>query len=96
MKRDKLDKKTEPGVFIGYSDTFKAHRVFQPQYGKILITRDVVFMEDEKWDWSSKGQASVKLQPKENDVDDQPIRGTRPLADIYARRNVAVMEPIGI
>ena len=46
VKRDKLDKKAEPGVFIGYSNTSKAYRIFQPHTGKILVSRDVKFMED--------------------------------------------------
>ena len=50
IKRDKLDKKTEPGIFIGYSTLSKAYGIFQPQSGKILISRNVVFMEDEAWD----------------------------------------------
>ena len=57
-----------------------------------------MFMEDEVWDWNlenEKGKALVNLQLNENDVDDQPIRGTRSLEDIYARCNVAVIEPVG-
>ena len=46
VKRDKLDKKAEVGIFIGYSTTSKAYIVFQPQTGKILIGRDVHFAED--------------------------------------------------
>ena len=52
-------------------------------------------MEDEAWDWNSeneKGKAPINLQ-NENDVDDQPVRGTRSLEDIYARCNVAVIKP---
>ena len=55
-------------------------------------------MEDEAWDWNSeneKGKAPVKLQLNENDVDDQFVRGTRSLEDIYARCNVVVIEPVG-
>jgi len=44
-KRDKLDKKAEPGIFIGYSLQSKAFRIFQPQTGKILVSRDVDFVE---------------------------------------------------
>ena len=51
VKRDKLDKKTEPGVFIGYNSPSKAYRIFQPQNGKVLVSRDVNFMEDKQWKW---------------------------------------------
>ena len=49
VKRDKLDKKSEPGIFIGYSNISKACRIFQPQTEKIIISRDVVFMEEDQW-----------------------------------------------
>lgn len=50
-QRDKLDKRALPGIFIGYSSVAKAYKVFQPQNGKIIISRDVHFMEDEEWNW---------------------------------------------
>nr|GMC73988.1 Retrovirus-related Pol polyprotein from transposon TNT 1-94 [Ipomoea batatas] len=51
VKRDKLDKKVESDLFIGYSNTSKAYRIFQPQNGKCMISRDVKFMEDKRWNW---------------------------------------------
>ena len=49
IKRDKLDKRALPGIFIGYSTVEKAYKIFQPQTGKIVISRDVHFVEDEEW-----------------------------------------------
>ena len=34
VKRDKHDKKPEPGVLIGYNSLSKAYRIFQPQNGR--------------------------------------------------------------
>ena len=51
IKRDKLDKRALPGIFIGYSLVAKTYKVFQPQTEKIVISRDVHFMEDEEWSW---------------------------------------------
>ena len=48
IKRDKLDKRALPGIFIGYSLVIKAYKIFQPQTGNIVISRDVHFVEDEK------------------------------------------------
>jgi len=39
--------KVETEVFIDYNS--KAYKIFQPQTGKILIIRDVHFIEDENW-----------------------------------------------
>lgn len=101
IKRDKLDKKAEPGVFIGYSLISKAYRVFQPDSKKIIISRDVSFMENEEWRWNwsnekneSDSQFPVHLNQDEM-VDDPAVRGTRSLTDIYQRCNVAVLEPAG-
>ncbi|KAL4016732.1 hypothetical protein IC575_024389 [Cucumis melo] len=108
-KRDKLDRRASPGVFIGYSSISKAYKNFQPQTGKIVVSRDVHFEEDEEWnfdDAEKKGQTLEKMKFKffdssieeEDDrqneiVDDASVRGTRLLSDIYERCNVAVCEP---
>jgi len=41
VKRDKLDKKALPDIFVGYNLFSKAYKIFQPQIGKIIISRDV-------------------------------------------------------
>lgn len=48
-KIDKLDKKAEARIFVGNHTISKAYRVFQPYTRKILISRDMHFMEDEQW-----------------------------------------------
>ncbi|KAL6345230.1 hypothetical protein AAG906_015713 [Vitis piasezkii] len=74
VKRDKLDKKAKPGVFIGYSNSSKAYRIFQPQNGKILVSKDVKFIEDRQWNC----EESIKMQLPEvpryfdEDIDDVP------------------------
>ncbi|PKI67066.1 hypothetical protein CRG98_012604 [Punica granatum] len=44
-KRSKLDEKSEPGIFVGYSLQSKDYRVFHPQTDRVIVSRDVVFME---------------------------------------------------
>ncbi|KAA0059661.1 Retrovirus-related Pol polyprotein from transposon TNT 1-94 [Cucumis melo var. makuwa] len=108
-KRDKLDKRVSSGVFIGYSSISKTYKKFQPKIGKIVVSRDIHFVEDEEWnfdDAEKKGQTLEKMKFKffyssieeEDDrqneiVDDASVRGTRLLSDIYERCNVAVCEP---
>ena len=88
VKSDKLDKQSKMGIFVGYSDTSKAYRIYLPQINKIVVSRDVKFLETEKWSWDEKMQ-----QYNDENVDELPIRGTRKLSDIYC--NVAVLEPTG-
>ena len=48
-KRDKLDKKAEAGIFIGYSSITKGYRIYQPVAKKITVSRDVRFDESAVW-----------------------------------------------
>jgi len=43
--RKKLDAKSEPCVFIGYSDESKAYRLYNPKTKKTLVSWDVIFEE---------------------------------------------------
>ena len=45
--RRKLD-----GIFVGYSEESKAYRIYNPITKKYVISRDVVFKEEEAWDGS--------------------------------------------
>jgi len=46
-KKDKLDKKTEAGIFVGYNVVAKAYRIYIPQRNKVLISRNVQFFESD-------------------------------------------------
>lgn len=49
------------------------------------------FFESDNWDW--KDEKQIEDQDQKNEIDDEPVRGTRTLADIYQRCNVTVIEP---
>ena len=93
VKRDKLDKKAESGIFVGYCSSSKAYRIYSPQNNKIIVSRDVKFLESDSWSWENEDK--FEMQVENDDVDEEPVRGTRLLSDIYQRCNVAVMEPAG-
>lgn len=46
-KRKKLDRKSLECIFLGYSDEVKGYRLMQKDTKKLLISRDVVFFENE-------------------------------------------------
>lgn len=48
--RRKLDNKGEKCIFVGYSDESKAYKLYNPISKKVIINRDVQFIEDEAWD----------------------------------------------
>jgi N-acyl-L-homoserine lactone synthetase len=39
-------------IFIGYEPGSKAYRVYNPLTKKVHVIRDVVFAEQEQWNWS--------------------------------------------
>jgi hypothetical protein len=47
----KLNDKSTPGVFIGYTEGLKAYRVFDPGTQHVRTTRDIVFDEGRGWAW---------------------------------------------
>ncbi|KAM7489733.1 hypothetical protein LguiB_027217 [Lonicera macranthoides] len=93
VKRDKLDKKAESAIFVGYSSISKAYRIYLPQSNKIIVSRDVQFLELDNWNWEN--DKTLEIQEENDDMDDVPVRGTISLSDVYQRCNVAVREPAG-
>ena len=58
--RKKLDSKGEKCVFIGYYDESKAYKLYNPSTKKLIVSRDVQFIEDEAWDGSLEKTVNVK------------------------------------
>ena len=52
QKRKKLDNKSEKCVHLGVSKESKAYRMYNPITKRIVISRDVTFVEDEGWEWN--------------------------------------------
>jgi hypothetical protein len=44
-KRNKLEPSGKKGIFVGYSDSSKAYRIYIPEQHKIEVSRDVTFNE---------------------------------------------------
>ena len=51
-QRKKLDDKGVKYIFTGYSSESKANRLYDPINKKIIISRDVQFLENQSWDGS--------------------------------------------
>jgi len=65
QKRKKPDDKAKKYVFIGVSETSKAYKLFNPSTKKIVTSKDVVFDEENTWDWNRQQPTQVFLD--END-----------------------------
>ena len=53
-KRTKLDPSGNKGIFVGYSESSKAYKIYFPGFKKIDISRDATFDEDSSYKKSRK------------------------------------------
>ena len=92
VKRDKLDKKAEPRIFVGYSSVSKAYRIYLPQDNKVIVSRDIQFFELESENWENN---KLEFQEENVEIDDESVTKTRSLSNIYQSCIVAIIEPAG-
>ena len=48
--RKKLDKKGQKCILVGYSEDTKAYKSYDLVARKVIISRDIQFIENESWD----------------------------------------------
>ena len=63
-KRTKLDPSGKKGIFVGYSESSKAYRIYFLGFNKIEISRDVTFDEDTGYNKSRKRPAEETEEAK--------------------------------
>ncbi|PNX65799.1 cysteine-rich receptor-like protein kinase 25-like protein, partial [Trifolium pratense] len=59
VKRKKLDAKGIKCVLLGVSEESKAYKLYDPIQKKIIISRDVVFDENQGWNWEDKNKSKI-------------------------------------
>jgi hypothetical protein len=65
IKGEQLDDKSVKCVFIGISEESTVYRLYNPITKKIIISRDVLFDEENTWDWSSTKQQQSLIDLEE-------------------------------
>lgn len=58
-KRVKLDAKSLKCILLGVSEESKAYKLFDPISQKIIVSRDVVFEEDQRWNWDDSHNETI-------------------------------------
>ena len=86
-------------IFIGYNSKSKAYKIYDVNANKFVIARGVKMVENTTWDWENASATwpeqiqHYELENAEN-IDDQPIKGTRSSTDIYNSCNMAEAEQL--
>ena len=57
----KLEDRSKPMIFIRYELGSKAYKCLDPVNFNVVISRDVIFEEVEKWTWPTQGENSHSL-----------------------------------
>jgi transposase InsO family protein len=76
--RRKLDDRSEKCIFTSYSETSKSYRLYNPITKKLILNRDVQFLENQFWDDSKNQQVDSQnpLLPSSENTEnsEQPVR----------------------
>ncbi|KAF8378886.1 hypothetical protein HHK36_030235 [Tetracentron sinense] len=73
-KRKKLDDRSEKCIFIGYSEESKAYKLYNPLTNKVVVSRDVIFSEEETWNWDKEEKIKenqIEIEEQEADHGEQ-------------------------
>jgi hypothetical protein len=78
-KRTKMDPFRKKGIFVGYSETSKAYRIYVPGQRQIEVNRDVTFDEDVAFLRSKESHLDVVSEDPEapKDVEDPVLASPR-------------------
>nr|GEU57261.1 retrovirus-related Pol polyprotein from transposon TNT 1-94 [Tanacetum cinerariifolium] len=79
-KPKKFDEKSKKCAFIGNSKQSKGYKLYDPVNGKSLISRDVMFNEEESWNFTSMetNSSSNISYTSQDDVFDAPVVHSSP------------------
>lgn len=71
-KRFKLEPSEKKGVFVGYSETSKAYRIFIPGQKQIELSRDVIFEEDIAFKRARSSSETKTYSPRVPEMEPAP------------------------
>jgi hypothetical protein len=92
QKRTKLDEKSEKCIFIGYCTQSKGYRLYNPESGKIIVSRNVMFDENANWKWNEEKQGVEIIESIElDDVEDEVLQ--QPSSIVNSDLNSSSVEP---
>lgn len=60
-KRTKQEEKSKKCIFLGMSDESNGYRLYAPIEKKVIVSRDVVFEENNDWNWNESHKEEVTI-----------------------------------
>ena len=70
--RSKLDDRSVKQVFVGYDANSKGYKLYNPSSGKVMVSRDVEFDEEEAWNWEKEYEDTYNFFPYYEEEDQAP------------------------
>ena len=70
----KLDKKGQKCIFVGYSEDTKAYKLYDPVTKKVIISRDVQFVENESWDGTVDTNVNIVSNIDNDDMEEEVVQ----------------------
>jgi hypothetical protein len=68
--RNKLDKKGQKCIFVGYSKETKSYKMYGPVTSKFIIIHDVQFVDNEAWDGSVEKTVKIINYIAHDDIEE--------------------------
>lgn len=64
-RRRKLDEKSVSAILVGYDVASKAYRCYVPSYGRVVISRDVKFV-DKNCEWNAEEETATVIESEKS------------------------------
>ena len=72
--RRKLDKKGQKCIFVDYSEDTKAYKLYDLVTRKVIISRDVHFVENESWDGTVNINVNIVSNVDNDDMEEEVVQ----------------------
>ena len=86
-RRKKLDDHGEKCIFIVYSEESKSYKLYNLLTSKVVVSRDVIFSEEESWGWNddiTSKEKPLEFERQEEDVNYEGSERPSSTPDRYA------------
>lgn len=60
----KLESNSRKCIFVGYGTSEKGYRLFDPDTGKIILSKDVTFDKNACWNWNYESENVIQCLQK--------------------------------